>query len=602
MKLKNKFFLAQLPVILIITIISVSFYLVTEQNNKTSREILSKHYKIILALQHFKDELEVISALSFSENSYTDEHSALRFLESRELALKNFQILSNNRLSFEERELVNNLEHTLYLYFDHINNIFNNTKPFHDMALILNTLFQDIKTQVDYLVELHQNEMYFRINFIDEISSNLSILIFISTALLFLLSLSLTNFIANKVLFSISKISSFVKDINKGNFSTTLIMKEDDEISDFANELNIINSKIKEFHLTSENQALKFESYLNKLMDILFNTTFILNNETGVISKYNQGLLKFIDKDNLVTEKEFYTFDDLIPEISIKLHDLLKYSKREKILKETTHIRLQIKSIPDINEVIIFLYPILNESINLNSILVRIHGLSDSLDNKINEVLYINHHIKRSLDEAMLAVHCCLEGELGKVSKKQYDYLFSARESIFTAVTEFSTLIDWVVIEEKIQKELVNLDELIQNVCKGLKIHLKNKNIKPNIDDNPLDTNVYSNYELLFIVIKNMGLKVISCAKNNEEIDVKYIESENTVIFTIHAKKIFLNKEKIEDIYHKYKPLPEDTYDNLGLCFYIANKIAMKLSHKLSIESYEKTGTTISLYIPKKGG
>ena len=152
----------------------------------------------------------------------------------------------------------------------------------------------------------------------------------------------------------------------------------------------------------------------------------------------------------------------------------------------------------------------------------------------------------------------------------------------------------------KIQREKINLNELIESVLEEMNIKAEDKNIKLNMDIKE-DINIYSDTVLIMRVFINLVSNAIKYGKENGYVNINAYQTDNEVICSVEDNGIGISSENIDKILNRFYQVnpSRDNENSLGLGLSMVKTIIEKMGGKITVTSKENIGTTFTIILKK---
>lgn len=163
-------------------------------------------------------------------------------------------------------------------------------------------------------------------------------------------------------------------------------------------------------------------------------------------------------------------------------------------------------------------------------------------------------------------------------------------------------LLNWAklnstAIEPKFRE--VPIDSLIQKQVNTLRPIWQKKRIKLT-EEVPNDFILYTDPDMLAVIIRNLLTNAIKFSYPEEEIKVKVIDNPENVAIIISDNGIGMSTEQLNTLFKDYRSTRgTDNEKGTGLGLFTCNELASKLNGNLKISSELNKGTTVTVEIPK---
>jgi signal transduction histidine kinase len=226
----------------------------------------------------------------------------------------------------------------------------------------------------------------------------------------------------------------------------------------------------------------------------------------------------------------------------------------------------------------------------------------EKIDQMKDEFLEMtSHELKTPLTSMSSFVQLFLNGNLGKVTRRQQEGLESISEDTARLRSSIENIMQISKLESgmmKLSLENLNLGELIQNVVDGLKQLASNKRIKITQKINKLPT-VRADRMLLGNVILNLVDNAIKFTPLNGEVSIGVKVKNDHVVVSVKDTGIGIPQEDMPKLFTKFFQV-NHSVPGAGLGLSICKAIVEAHGGKIWVESQAGKGSTFSFTLPMK--
>lgn len=222
-----------------------------------------------------------------------------------------------------------------------------------------------------------------------------------------------------------------------------------------------------------------------------------------------------------------------------------------------------------------------------------------SLNSELQDFAYAtSHHFKTPL-RSIHSFMGLLEKQLDpQTLRKVKDYLTYAKDSSLHLyeLTQDLLAFSKLAIDGK-KRTRVNLNEVIEWVCKNLNDEIQEKNVDFKLSNLPVVYGHQFHFELLFQNLIDNGIKYNHSSKPLIKIDFEQGQEHLWIKISDNGIGIADKfKEKIFDMFSRLHT--PDKYEGTGLGLAICRKIVRQYNGHLSFQSNESEGTTFIIELP----
>lgn len=186
------------------------------------------------------------------------------------------------------------------------------------------------------------------------------------------------------------------------------------------------------------------------------------------------------------------------------------------------------------------------------------------------------------------------EGDL----KEALDVIFRQSQKINTIITQ---LLNFSKLDQgrmQIQKEQIDLVEIVQSVCEECQEKAGDKVL---IEMHLEDAYGVGDINLIVIVIQNLVTNAIKFSHQNGKIEVKTGREGDNVYVSVRDYGIGMEEEELEHIFQRfYKCDKSRNVEGFGLGLPLSMKIAKKHGGTITVSSKLGEGSIFTLFLPKR--
>ncbi|EKE15724.1 MAG: signal transduction histidine kinase [uncultured bacterium] len=472
-------------------------------------------------------------------------------------------------------------------------------------------------------------------------------LMFISVPIIFVFLLIIVYVLTLRFSAPIKKLTETAALISSGNFGVVAAVKEKNEIGELAMAFNGMAEKLRKYYSYLEEEVKKRTSQLSEKVEETENAKKAMMNileDVEEEKKKAENLAKDLEKFMLAVENSWELIiitdvDGVILYANRALERITKFKISEVLGKKAGNEKLwggleskefyeklwktiKIDKKPFIGEIrnkrkngdnyigLVNISPILDKEGNIMFFVAiqRDITLEKDIDRTKTEFVSLaSHQLRTPLTSINWYLEMILDGDAGKINKKQEEYLREAKDGsqrmadLVTALLNVSRLeLGTFVVEP----EPTDILEMSESVLRELRLQTKERKIKVETQYDKELPEIKVDPKLMRIVFQNLfsnAIKynsekgklevIVKCDKNNIRIEV----ADTGYGIPEHQKdKIFSKLFRADNV-------REAVTDGTGLGLYIVKSIIEQTGGEIWFESKENKGTRFFVTLPKSG-
>ena len=432
------------------------------------------------------------------------------------------------------------------------------------------------------------------------------ILIFGGLFLLILIIIS-TLFLYYFIIKSILKLREGSRIVGAGNLNYEIKVESSDEFGELAKDFNLMTKQLKESFNDLKFSADKIkeseERYrimFNGAVDAIFiadvEGNFIeVNKNAEKITGYKENELLRMNHVQIYSEGDVGRCKE---QLNVALQKNVCFIEGVNILRKSggvlvTDIGISVLSYEG-KELLQFIVRDVSE----RAALEKHHKEIDHIKSQFINV--VSHQLRTPLNSIRWNLEVLLGGDLGIFKKEQEKFLKSVYLNNQNIIAIISDLFLALEIEESkigLEKEIIDLDFLIDDVVKEHKNNLSIKKIKINIikPKKGLALNIEADRNKLIQVFSRLIDNAIKYTKEGGEINVNFNKTDGHLVVSIADNGIGIPKDEQAAMFSKFFRASNASvmYPNAsGLGLFISQKIIEAHGGQIWFESIEGKGTT----------
>ncbi len=596
MKLRSQIVFAQLPSVIVISLIAILFVitLITIQNKSST--ILVDDLKSILAMQRFTESLEELENISIK----SIRSGSLNLSQKKELENKISQqliIQEENKADERDKE---NLTQPLKESWDKYKILISIPSSTEED---IEQSYKEIKIIVKNIIDLHLDELVRKKTILSSFIS--SLLLFVSLGPIFILVFSFfaSWFLTGLLLNPLNKMAEIMRQVGTEGSTPLIHIKGSDEVERLSEEFNQMTIRLDEYHRSSLGHVLRDYQMLKAGIDFIPNPILLFNHKNDLIYS-NQAAQKILgtQESNPFTNIEtpsHNTLNNIINTVVSAKTPFIPDKSADAIIINSNNKKLFF--LP-------FIYPIKkvsgNDQANISGIFMFLEDLTNqrSADLSITEVYEtLLHEFQSPLSDVHMSIYTCAEELAGPLTEKQKEILYAAREKCEVLEKLSQDLLNLSQVNQitpETKTEDVNLVDVVINLISSLQLDAVQKGIFVEFQEPPYLKSIKTNRNQMEILFGNLMRNAIQYADPKTIVRIMLQEKKNFIEFSVNNEGAQIPPKHRKNIFKKYFKVPGQASEGAGLGLYIAKQITDTMGAKIGFKSTDKRGTTFWIHFP----
>ncbi len=344
------------------------------------------------------------------------------------------------------------------------------------------------------------------------------------------------------------------------------------------------------------------EEEKSKTLAIITNFTdgILVFDEENKLSLINRQAENFFDvkAKNLIGKSilELSAFPALESLIRLLGREIIGIFRKELVINE--NLILEVSTLP-----------VLREEERLGT-LVIIHDVTrEKIVEKMKSefVSVAAHQLRTPLSAIKWTLRMMLDGDLGKITEEQKDFLFKTYQSNERMINLINDLLDVARIEEGryvYKLTFVNIEDLIEHLINSYKEEVETRKIKLEFEKPEKKLpQVMLDVEKMELVVQNLLDNAIKYTPSGGQVTISLKPGKKEIEFSIKDTGVGIPKDQQGRVFTKFfrgtNVMRMET-EGSGLGLFIAKNIIEAHGGKIWFESKEGKGTTFYFTLPVK--
>ena len=240
------------------------------------------------------------------------------------------------------------------------------------------------------------------------------------------------------------------------------------------------------------------------------------------------------------------------------------------------------------------------------SITRSLEALAEANQLKSEFISIVSHQLRSPLSNLKWVIEILTSGRIGKIEKKQSEYLGILQNNTNRMEELISDLLIVSRIEQgklPLHKTKFSLQDLAKDVISAFKPLALTSNVTVRLESSELLPKVLADSSRIKLVVENFLDNAIRYTKKGGEVKIKIELKKKKLLFSVKDNGVGIPKEDQKHIFQKFfrsRSVFNHQTDGSGLGLYIAKSIIERSKGKISFQSQENKGSTFWFTIPIK--
>ncbi len=603
--LKNKMLTIYLILIFALTINSIWSVINFRRLNNSIDNIMQSNYRSIVAAQNMIESIERQDSAELGYLFANDKEMVDIFYNNQVQFLKSLSIAQNNITEKNELKTVESLSKLYFKYMEsfYILKEMSKDKEFDiDKDYYYNEifpLFNETKIECRNLLNINQEAMVAKKNNAKSVAAKAAYSTILLSAGIIFIGFILVIYLTGKIVKPLYILIDKIKKIAEGNYNQKLDVGGNDEISNLAYEFNVMADKLKNYEMLNISKLMKEKQKIEGIVESISDGVIVTDNSNNIIL-VNRAAEKILDiRERDVLNRHFLEsirkqdiFEIINNVASNKEYNKYKNYKDITIEHNEIHKYYRVNVTPIINNS--------GEYFGVVTLMQDITKLKEIDQIKSEFVSTVSHEFRTPLTSISMGTDLLLENILGEINADQREILQVIKEDQVRLKELVDELLDLSKIQSgriKMDMEVFNIRDMIENTVKSFNLQLKEKNIKLDLEISNKNNNVIGDMSKIALVFRNLmsnairytptdgsGILTLGCKFRNNKM-LAYVKDNGIGIPEEYQKKIF---EKFIQV----KDENNEATGGVGLGLAISKEIINAHGGDIWVTSKQGEGTT----------
>ena len=607
MSLRTKLLLAQIPLGVVLIIISVLSVTLISKLGSHSQTILKDNYRSVLAAQRMKEAIERMDSAALFIIAGRPDKGLPQAAQNRPLFEAELKVQEGNITEPGEAEVTTRLRVLWTEYqrkFDHLVELKDPQASRQFYFTELEPGFEKVKNTADEILALNQDAMVRKSNDVQRAAERMNNITIGAVVAAVILGLFLSTLLTQRILRPLSQLSQATKSLGEGNFNARANLHGNDELAQLARDFNSMADRLSQYRNSSLGELLQAQLAMQAAIDSLPDPVVIfgVGGDVTNVNRTAETLLGF--GAELSTKNAQQNVDASVREIldRMRAHVLGgKGAYNPKGFEEAFRARTtdgERYFLPRAIPVYESRAGIVGATVILQDVtrLRRFNELKDDL------VATVAHEFRTPLTSLRMAIHLCLEQLVGPLTEKQSDLLHAAREDCERLQAMVDDILDLSRIkagEVEMHRRPTSVAALVHSAMEAHRAaaELQKVRLCASIADG--DDQVMADPERLGLVFSNLISNAIRHTPSGGAIDVRVQPNNGLIRFEVADTGEGIPQEHQRHIFERYYRVPGSNSKGAGLGLSIAKEMVEAHGGEIGVESEPGRGSTFWFTVPK---
>lgn len=612
-KKRLKYKILSIFIMLSIILIGNSLWAVYNFNtlNQSIENIMVSNYRSIEAAQNMLVAIERQDSAELSYMFVKDENINSLFRENEKEFIKHLTVVESNITETGEEKIIEEIN---VLYTEYLKKHYSLQKMdlatetdqiqnyYYDEIL---PIFEETKLKTRELLAINQESMVSRKENAQEVAVRATYSTIFIAVLTIVLGLVVAYYLINQIIKPIYILIEKVKKIASGNYEQKIDIKRDDEISQLANEFNIMTTKLKSYRELNIKKLKEEKQKIEAIIDGIEDGIIVTDRDNKVV------------RINVITEEIFHIRYEKV----INKH-FLEVINNQQIFEKITHaqnssedfdinnsIDVTIEKSKQVKHYRVYARPIItkdNENIGVVTLLQDITKLKEIDQMKSDFISTVSHEFRTPLTSILMSVGLMKDRTVGKLNADQIELVSAIEEDSIRLKDLVSDLLDLSKMESgkiELDFDLHGVKSILKNSVKPFKTQIEAKNAKLKYNEADKDIYVKADFNKISWVLTNLISNAIRYIPDdgNGKIEIDYKETGRKVLFSVSDNGDGIPKDQQKKIFQKFiQSSGDDKAGSTGLGLAIAKEIINAHKGSIWVESEVGKGSTFYFTLYKK--
>lgn len=613
MTLREKLFLAQVPIVLALILLAVLQQWSVSAIGGAAQSILRENYRSVLAAQRMHDAIERMDASALFVLAGQRGRGQQQLQTHRQRFESELRVAAGNITEPGEHEATARIRQRWQRYVQLIDRLVEDDRADPNRQLYfaeIEPAFRQVREAADDILAMNQDAMRRKSDQARQIAERVSQIATLATLLALGVGVMASLFLTARLLRPLRTLRAAARRLGGGNLDARTEVRGQDEIAHLAADFNAMAEQIKRYRESSLGDLLAAQQAAQSAIDSIPDPVLIFDGAGRILNlnRSAEALLQPAPKTENETGNEtddsLHALDAAMREVLSRLQAHILAGRGPYAPKDFSeaitagHGENQRSLLPRATPV----YGVSGAVEGATIILQDITKLRRFDELKNDLVATVAHEFRTPLTSLRMAVHLCLEGVAGPVSEKQIALLHTAREDCERLQGIVEDLLNLARIASgriEMRKLLVSVPNLVEGAVAEQQPLAQQRQVVLSAEISPLaPEKVCADPERLALVFSNLVANALRHTPAGGRVTVRAAAAGALARFEVVDTGEGIPIAYQREIFLRFFRVPGSTAGGAGLGLSIAKEIVEAHGGTIGVSSEPGRGSTFYFQLP----
>ena len=605
MRLRTKLLLAQLPLVIALSITIIVGSMVTRALGRSSQDILKDNYRSVLAAERMKEAAERID----SGIVFTIIRRVVRGIDQVDANIPKFEselhAQEDNITEPGERDATVALRGAWNNYRAQLDEVRKSPDAIGLDERYFSTLlpnFLAVKAAADAILALNQDAMIHKSDLAQRVAGQWDTLLVLVSSAGLLLGLLASTIMTSRLLRPLDVLGQTARRLGEGDVAVRARVASNDEIGELTRELNTMAERIQKYRQSSLGELLEAQLAAQATIDSLPDPVLVVALD-GALRQTNQSAETIFRASADVGLDALAKLDPAIRSIVERMRQHVAgghgaylpkgLDEAVKIATNEGERWLLPRAAP--------LYADEGDVAGVTIVFQDVTRLHRFEELRNDLVATVAHELRTPLTSLRMAVHLLAENTVGPLTTKQGDLVFAAREDC----DRLQSIVDELLDLSRIQADRIDLridkqdpEALVREALDSQRSFAAANNVQLRSEVLPDMPAIAIDRERILLVLTNLIGNAIRYGAAGGVVMVRAVPGEGVLRIEVRDEGPGIAPEHQQTIFEKYVRVPGSPSGGAGLGLFISREIVHAHGGEIGVDSTPGHGATFWFTAP----